>query len=177
MKNKRNGVCSTCCYTVPVGAGEAYKCLGSSSGCQIHWDQEDGGWHVRCSDSAACQKRLETRRAAAQKASAAACAKRGALLELRSIFIRAENRPEKADAPAGKMFPLFGTKNRIYGGGEWAVIEDGPSPRLIWLVQGNGADGDCWANSNLPGAIGFCKPYTPDLEIMIMAAREVEVTP
>lgn len=66
QSNARPGACDLCGHLVPSGAGSVSRCVGSSSNCQQHWDNDSGGWHVRCGDAAACTARREARQAEAE---------------------------------------------------------------------------------------------------------------
>lgn len=57
-RNRRPGPCSVCGAWVSPGQGTIYRCWGSSSNCNQHWD-EDGGWHVVCPQHAT--KEAETK--------------------------------------------------------------------------------------------------------------------
>ncbi len=72
-------------------------------------------------------------------------------------------RPARDATPAGRTVWERTTHNMtylpLYGGGEWLILaEDG-----LWYIRGNGGDGDNWALSNLPRAIGWRIDATPEL--------------
>jgi len=55
----------------------------------------------------------------------------------------------------GEEVPYMGIDSRIYGGGEWFIVQED----YIWRVINNGMDGDDWSKNNImtggAGAIGY----------------------
>jgi hypothetical protein len=64
---------------------------------------------------------------------------------------------------------------KIYGGGDWFLIDD---KKWIWYIQNNGADGDNWSWNNVriggaAGAIGWRIPYDKDIAEKILQIHNV----
>lgn len=57
----------------------------------------------------------------------------------------------------------------VYGGGSRVIV----GPDYIWLIEGNGTDGDDWSLNNLPGEIAFRAPYSAELEAKIQGHEMV----
>ncbi len=68
-------------------------------------------------------------------------------------------RPENSDSVVGDTY--FNTFN-IYGSGDKFVVTEDKTH--IWFIINHSMDGDTWEGNNLPGAIGFRIPYTPEFE-------------
>ena len=56
-RNAKPASCGRCGLGLDSGEGHLYRCLGSDSGCMLHYDNESGAWHVDCVDEAACKAR------------------------------------------------------------------------------------------------------------------------
>jgi hypothetical protein len=74
--------------------------------------------------------------------------------------------------PQGEEIALDDGHLRIYGGGEWVVIE--PGGQHFWYVRNNGADGDDWSHNNVTtggaGAIGYRLPMTEEARVLLDVA-------
>jgi hypothetical protein len=103
---------------------------------------------------------LEAREAVETEARERARVARVRLNEIRADVQRRGDVPIGGAMPQGDLLAEGDRRLNIYGGG-WRLIA---APDGIWLIQGNGADGDDWSRNNLPGSIGWRVPRDPALE-------------
>lgn len=82
------------------------------------------------------------------------------LRELTTDIEQDGDRSARTQAPEGEILLQRHGHLAAYGGGiRFVAADDG-----LWLIQGNGADGDDWSLNNLPGAIGWRVPRSAPLE-------------
>jgi hypothetical protein len=167
--NQREQACENCEILVAPGEGrlEHYS---------REWLEDNDefttrpGWHVTCLDEAACKARVAARASARKEAAERLSRARAALRKLWDQVWAGEY-PPKEDAPAaGEELFCPGSGNRLYGGGEWFLLQSD----WIWAVRNNGMDGDDWRANNVrtggAGAIGHRVPATPELSAAIRQA-------
>lgn len=172
--NRRPSSCDKCGEFLAAGQGHLWRCMGEASGCMKHYDDDDGGWHVTCLDTEECNERRteQVRRRKAHDALSTKFAK--SKRDLEDEFIGNGTYPDPKDGQLqldGEEIAMDNGRTRLYGGGEWCVIDkDGGR---IWWVRNNGADGDAWDRSNVrtggAGAIGRYLPYSDELEARVRA--------
>lgn len=93
--NRKPGYCDSCGAYLKVGEGKLWKCLGSSSNCFKHWDNdEEGGWHLNCLDETSCKTRREEQKVQREK-------------EAQERKIRAEEKKRQEEETAKVTKALF----------------------------------------------------------------------
>jgi hypothetical protein len=168
-RNARPAPCDRCDRSLPAGAGSLWRCLGSSSGCQAHWDGGDdgseGGWHVSCppAQAAACAARAAERVADARAAQAAEAARVAARTALRGVCVRPA--PEGArtlvdPAPADRP-PLGEPVETVWLGRRTAGSE------RLYL----GPAGYCYVESSYDDCHEWYGLRTPALDAAVAAYR------
>jgi hypothetical protein len=114
---------------IAAGKGKLWRCLGSSSNCERHFDEENGGWHVSClaRNADACEARVAALRDREVAERQAAAERAAAVRALEKEFETQGVWPEPPQGQQifipGEEVPVSGCRNRIYGGGLWTVVE------------------------------------------------------
>lgn len=81
-------------------------------------------------------------------------------------------RPHLSEHPKGARIAVQPYREPAVGDFRWLVI----TSDALWAMQDNGADGDNWGNSNLPGTIGWRVPRDMHGEKLVRFAREAQAT-
>jgi hypothetical protein len=75
--------------------------------------------------------------------------------------------PDNSQVQVDGDWIKIGKGFNIYGGGEELCVES--DARHIWLVHGNGADGDDWSRNNTTAGIGWRFPLTDERQAWLVA--------
>lgn len=131
--NSRPGDCDRCGTYVAAGAGLLRRCLGSSSGCFAHGDDEAGGWHVRCADEAACSARRTAAETERTVAAERAAARRAATVRVEEVVRVADNGVEFVErASADEVLRLSVIASLFVGADYAAIVESCNGDYYAW---------------------------------------------
>lgn len=164
--NQKPGPCDRCGDMVDVGDGCIYQTL----------DEDDDRliWKVHHKNPAVCEANKRQRQEERQRIREVHLSRETARRKVYDWAIAHNVTPPGVSDPDGREVPMRGTSSRIYGGGEWVLIER--DEKHFWYVTNNGADGDDWAHNNFrtggAGAIGVRAPLTPEVLSWIEDAKE-----
>jgi hypothetical protein len=162
-KNQKGGECRTCGAYVAPEEGYLWE--------NFSWEEgsDEPRWYVTHQDKKVCDAVIEEARIRANEAHT----RNQARQNLRNLAAKPEHYVGgTGHQPQGEEIALDDGHLRIYGGGEWVVIE--PGGQHFWYVRNNGADGDDWSHNNVTtggaGAIGYRLPMTEEARVLLDVA-------